>query len=286
MKHIVRGTAAWPSRLDHLATSPSELWIDGALPNLPAVMIAVVGSRKATVTGIAIAHQIARDLARAGLVVISGMARGIDAAAHRGCLAADGITVGVLGCGVDVPYPRDHEDLRANIPQRGALLSEFPPGTLPDTWHFPKRNRLIAALASAVVVVEGTERSGALSTARWAADLGRDILAVPGSIRSPQSRGTNLLIRDGARPYLDVRDVLETLGLPSAGLGEGTNSGEAAAEPHQRELLERLGPDPVHPDDLALALHVDAATVAILLSELEMGGLVATDAAGLVSRAA
>src|ERR1035437_1497688 len=146
-----------------------------------------------------------------GITVISGMARGIDAAAHLGALDGGGTTLAVLGCGIDVCYPREHHALRDRIAASGCVISEDAGDAPPDTWRFPRRNRLIAALAEAVIVVEGTARSGALSTARWGADLGREILAVPGSIRSPCSEGTNLLIRDGVRPFLCIGDLFEAV---------------------------------------------------------------------------
>ena len=183
----------------------------GALPPLDAPCVAVVGSRRATPGGLLSAREIAVDLAAAGVTVVSGMARGIDGAAHRGALHGAGRTVAVLGCGIELCYPGEHRQLRDQIVQGGCVVSEDGGFEPPVGWRFPRRNRLIAALAEAVVVVEATARSGALSTARWAADLGREVLAVPGSIRSPSSVGTNLLIRDGVRPYLGVADLFDAV---------------------------------------------------------------------------
>jgi len=198
-----------------------------------------VGSRRATFGGVEIAQSIGRDLAAAGIQVISGMALGIDAAAHAGALDAGGTTIAVLGCGIDICYPSRHADLRARIAAAGSVITEEPAGTPPLKYNFPKRNRIIAALAHAVVVVEATERSGALSTARWAADLGREVLAVPGSIRARQSSGTNLLIRDGARPFLCIADLFEAV----EELREAFPAGAPAATPHPgRGGLERFSP--------------------------------------------
>jgi DNA processing protein len=282
---------SWPAGLTHLEQPPERLWILGAgVPGSPAV--AVVGSRRATFAGLDIARAIGRELGDAGVQVISGMARGIDGAAHRGALEAGGSTVAVLGCGIDVCYPQQHRQLRDEIAARGCVISEEPPGTPPRKPNFPKRNRLIAALCSAVVVVEATPRSGALSTARWAADLGREVLAVPGSIRSPQSAGTNLLVRDGARPFLGINDLFEAVGglgsLDGAGRPDTTRGSLAArwrslAAPLQ-EILRRMGPDPVHPDAVGSALGLPAAVVAARLGALELAGAVMSLPGGLVAR--
>jgi len=280
--------ADWPDRLSHLARPPGGLWIWGAaVPRLPAV--AVVGSRRATPAGIDIARCLGRDLASLGIQVISGMALGIDAAAHRGALEAGGETVAVLGCGIDVCYPAAHGGLRSQIVATGCVLSEEERGSEPFKSQFPKRNRLIAALALAVVVVEATARSGALSTARWAADLGREVLAVPGSIRTPQSQGTNLLIRDGVRPYLGIADLLEATpelagALPGASGAEPWAAAGAGLAPPLEEILGRMGSAPVHPDDLGAALGLPASVLAARLGALELAGAVMSLPGGQVAR--
>lgn len=283
---LTRGAPGWPDRLEHLEQPPDRLWLRGTAEpgRLPAV--AIVGSRRATAGGITVARDLARALAESGVVIVSGFAIGIDAAAHRGALDGGGVTVAVLGCGLDQDYPPGHGELRRRVAAAGVLVTENPEGTHPEGWLFPRRNRLIAALAQAVVVVEATERSGALSTARWAVDLGRDVLAVPGSIRSPQSRGANLLIRDGARPVLEPGDVLEAIGVaveaPVRGRGRLPT---APADPDLRAVWSRLGSDPVHPDELAEACGLDAATLGARLGALEIGGAVVTERTGFVRRA-
>jgi len=287
-RFIEPGARGWPDRLSHLAQPPLGLWLWGAaVPRFPAV--AVVGSRRATPAGIDIARCLGRDLAAAGVQVVSGMARGIDAAAHRGALEAEGDTVAVLGCGIDVCYPRENAELRSRIIAAGCVISEEDRGAEPFKSQFPKRNRLIAALALAVVVVEATARSGALSTARWAADLGREVLAVPGSIRAPQSQGTNLLIRDGVRPLLDVRDVFEAtpelgraVALPAATGGAAATM--AGLAPPLEEILGRMGTAPVHPDDLGAALGLPASILAARLGALELAGAVMSLPGGQVAR--
>jgi len=285
---VAAGAPGWPERLAHLNEPPAGIWLWGAEPPLPPA-VAIVGSRRATVTGLAIARGLGRDLAEAGVQVISGMARGIDSAAHRGALEGGGTTVAVLGCGIEVCYPPEAARLRDDILARGCLISEEPPEAPPVPFNFPKRNRLIAALALAVVVVEATVRSGALSTARWAADLGRDVLAVPGSILSSRSDGTNRLIRDGARPLLGVDDLFEAVpelgGRPAAGASPKRNRRRVPRlSPELEALLRHLGPEPIHPDSLGAATGLPAASVASSLGALELAGAVMSLPGGLVSR--
>jgi DNA processing protein len=281
----------WPARLDHLESPPHGFWQLGTIgPMTPSV--AVVGSRRATFGGVDIAGSIGRDLGAAGIQVVSGMALGIDAAAHGGALDAGGSTVAVLGCGIDVCYPPRHAALRERIAGNGSLITEEPEGTPPFKHNFPKRNRIIAALVLAVVVVEATERSGALSTARWAADLGREVLAVPGSIRSRQSSGTNLLIRDGVRPFLGIADLLDAVPElrtaapedPLETAPEQAGSGLERFSPPLREILARMGTQPVHPDQVGVALGLSPALVASRLGALELAGAVMSLPGGLVAR--
>jgi len=281
----------WPERLGHLGSPPHGFWLMGAIaPHSPAV--AIVGSRRATFSGVDIARSIARDLGAAGIQVVSGMALGIDAAAHDGAIDGGGSTVAVLGCGIDICYPPRHAELRDRIVASGAVVSEEDAGTPPYKSNFPKRNRIIAALAEAVIVVEATERSGALSTARWAADLGRDVLAVPGSIRSRQSSGTNLLIRDGARPFLGIADLFDA--VPALRAAAGDRLPDTGAEPSSqrverfspalREILARMGTQPIHPDEVGVALGLSPSAVAARLGALELAGAVMSLPGGLVAR--
>jgi len=290
-RRIAPSSPGWPARLAHLEAAPQNLWLLGTID--PATQsVAIVGSRRATFSGVEIARSIGGELGAAGIQVISGMALGIDAAAHLGALEAGGSTVAVLGCGIDVCYPPRHAELRRQIIAGGSLVTEEPEGTPPFKHNFPKRNRIIAALASAVVVVEATERSGALSTARWAADLGREVLAVPGSIRSRQSRGTNLLIRDGVRPFLGIGDLLEAVpeirrAVPESALDTLRSQGGSRLErfsPPLREILARMGTQPVHPDQVGIALGLSPALVASRLGALELAGAVMSLPGGLVAR--
>jgi len=300
VRHVPRGHRDWPPQLEHLHLPPPALWITGPRPPAwPAV--AVVGARDATAGGLEIARRLGGDLAAAGIPVISGMALGIDAAAHRGALEAGGHTVAVLGCGIDVCYPSRHRDLRDRIAETGAVLTEEPPGTQPAGWRFPRRNRIIAALATAVVVVEAGQRSGALSTARHAADLGREIFAVPGSPLSDRSAGANELLRDGATPLLETADLaavpalqpavdaararfrLTCFGLTAA-FGGDRPGPVGALTPELAAVLRAVGHHPLHPDTLAETLQITPQQLATRLAELELAGLLRTVEGGLVTR--
>lgn len=254
-------------------------------PSAPAVAVpvavAIVGTRAASPYGLRIARRLAEDLARAGVVVVSGLARGIDGAAHAGALAGGGFTIGVLGSGVDVVYPPEHHALSGEIAAHGALVSEHPPGTPPHPGHFPRRNRIVAALCAAVVVVEAPLESGALVTARLAADLGRDVLAVPGPVDRGGHAGCHRLLRDGATLVETADDVLESLGLldPRA-------RARGAAGPASDALPSPAGPagvvwgaldldDARDADDLARRTGLSPDAVARALTMLELEGRVA-----------
>ena len=205
------GSARYPAGLNDLEVPP-PIHVLGPLREVPSV--AVVGTRRCTRYGLDIATTFGAAIAGTGWAVVSGLARGIDAAAHRGCIETGGYAIAVMGCGPDVCYPRENRDLYDDIlDQNGAVISEYPPGTPPDRWRFPARNRLIAAISRAVIVVEAGVTGGALITARLAAELGRPVFAVPGDVDREASKGCNLLIRDGAFPVLGTRDLLEELGL-------------------------------------------------------------------------
>jgi DNA processing protein len=208
---IAWADAAYPAQLREIPDPPIVLWVRGDAKLLPQPSVAIVGSRDATPSGVAAARLLGRGLAEAGLLIVSGLARGIDGAAHRGALEGGGGTVGVLGCGADVTYPREHEKLYAEIAERGALVTELPPGMPPLPNHFPLRNRIISGLSLAVIVIEASEKSGSLITAKAALDQGRDVLVVPGGIASGRYRGSHALIKDGAPLVETVEDVLREL---------------------------------------------------------------------------
>jgi DNA processing protein len=209
--------AAYPAALTAIVDPPPVLWTRGGTDVLSAPSVAIVGSRAASPYGLAVAEQLAADLAASGLVIVSGLARGVDSAAHRGALSAGGLTVAVLGSGADVIYPAEHRALATAIDASGAVVSELVPGTGPQPWFFPLRNRIISGLSRAVVVIEASEKSGSLITARCALDQGRDVLAVPGNVLTGRSRGAHALLKDGAKIVECADDILEELGMAPAG---------------------------------------------------------------------
>jgi DNA processing protein len=266
LRFVARSDAAFPSALRAIFDAPAGLFLRGAAPAelLDQPAVAVVGARACSPYGAQVARMLGRELAAAGLVVVSGLARGIDGEAHRGALEAGGPTVAVLGCGIDRDYPAAHAELARRIAATGLVVSEYAPGVEPAPWRFPARNRIIAGLAAATVVVEARERSGALITADLSLEEGREVFAVPGEITSALSAGTNALLRLGATALTCPGDVLESFGIePKAAV-------ELDAE--TRRVLDLL---PASADELVRALGLDAGAVAALLTELELAGLVA-----------
>jgi DNA processing protein len=276
VRWLARSDRAFPAALRSIFDPPPGLFLRGGGPvevlDRPAVSI--VGARACSAYGSHVSHTFGCELASAGLVVVSGMARGVDGEAHRGALEAGGITVAVLGCGVDRDYPAAHAELARRICAGGLVVSEYPPGVEPAPWRFPARNRIVAGLAQATVVVEARERSGALITADLALEEGREVFAVPGEITSALSAGTNALLRLGATAATSAADVLEAFGLtppepapPDLGSSAGT-------------VLARLRDGPSSADELVRALALDAGTVTAALAELELHGL-ATACSGI-----
>ena len=271
VRTVRRGRPGYPPQLAVLHDPPPQVHVRGEadVDVLAAPAVAIVGARSCSAYGAQVARTLARDLASAGLVVVSGLARGIDGEAHRGALAAGGTTVAVLGCGIDRDYPARHAELAGRIRATGLVVSEYEPGVEPAPWRFPARNRIVAGLALATIVVEARERSGALITADFALELGREVFAVPGEITSALSAGSNRLIRQGATPFLEVEDVLSALGLePPA-----SRRAAASVSPAAWAVLERLLDAPAALDELVRACGRAAGEVAAALVELELGGL-------------
>jgi DNA processing protein len=257
-----------------LPDPPPLLFSRGDEQLLSSRSVAVVGSRKATPAGRRVAEEIARLLSREGVPVVSGMALGIDGAAHRGALNGRGGTLAVLGSGLDVAHPPSHRALLRQVRKEGLLVSEFLPWEAPRPFHFPKRNRIIAALAHAVIVVEAGERSGALITVDHALDLGREILCVPGSVETPQSRGSNALLRDGARVLTHPEAVLEELAglLPGAEASGSPGPADPALPPELRELWSVLSSEPMSLELLARQAKVSPGEALAGLTTLELEG--------------
>lgn len=263
----------YPERLRVIDYPPAVLFVKGNLLAVQTWSVAVVGTRRPTYYGAQVARTLSRDLAASGVTVVSGLAVGIDTEAHLGALDAGGWTVAVLGSGLDQVYPPKNEALARRIAESGALVSEFPPGTPPAPQNFPIRNRIISGLSLGVVVVEAGENSGALITAGYAADQGREVFAVPGPITSPQSRGTNRLIQDGAGLVTGADDVLEALKL--ARLNQQLELRQAAPETELELILVKLlDHTPTHIDDLVRQAERPAGEVGATLALLELKGLV------------
>ena len=269
VRWLARSDGEFPPLLRAIHDPPAGLFVRGVAPIelLRGPTVAVVGARACSPYGAQVARMLGRELAAAGLVVVSGLARGIDGEAHRGALESGGSTVAVLGCGIDRDYPAAHAELAAQIRARGATVSEYAPGVEPAPWRFPARNRIIAGLSAATVVVEARERSGALITADLALEEGREVFAVPGEITSALSRGTNDLLRLGATPLTGADDVLELFGLSRV----EAESVELSATADL--VLTRLRDAPASADELAGVTSLDAGTLASALTELELAGL-------------
>ena len=267
----------FPPALLASADPPPALWVRGDVPGGERPAVAVVGTRGASAYGTRIAHRLGEDLARAGVVVVSGLARGIDAAAHAGALAGGGPTVGVLGNGVDLVYPPEHTGLTAEVVANGAILSEHPPGTPPLQGHFLRRNRIVATLSRVTVVVEAGLRSGALATARNALEAGRDVMAVPGLVDRGSHAGCHLLLRQGAALCEGVGDVLRVLGGErlAAGAGAAAPAGPPPAAGPQLVVWNALDGDEVlDADALARLTGLSADEVAAAITSLELDGRV------------
>jgi DNA processing protein len=269
-RFLGRSALDFPPLLRELHDPPPGLFLRGPAETslLSRSAVAIVGARACSSYGAQVARLLGDELAAAGLVVVSGLARGVDGEAHRGALDAGGTTVAVLGCGIDRDYPAAHAQLAARIGQSGLVVSEYAPGVEPAPWRFPARNRIIAGLAAATVIVEARERSGALITADFALEAGREVFAVPGEITAALSEGTNALLRLGGTPLTRTDDVLEALGITRPQTESPEVGGNAAA------VLAAVVEQPMGADELGRATGLDAAAVATALAELGLAGVV------------
>ena len=267
----------YPPLLRTIADPPPVLWVRGAAGVLTRPAVAIVGSRAATPYALEVARRLGGELADRGLLVVSGLARGADGAAHRGCLAAGGATVGVLGSGPDIIYPPEHRELAASLCRDGALVSELGPGAPPLPEHFPLRNRLISGISLAVVVVEANEKSGSLITARYALEQGRDVMAVPGSVLGGRNRGSHALLKDGAKVVESADDILEELGWPGL---RGTP--EISSKPLKTDpLLTNLTPGETYDlGEMSATLGLAGSKLLPRLTEWEMRGQLVRVAGG------
>lgn len=274
VRRIRRRDAGYPGLLAAIHDPPPRLFLrgEGAPELLDRPAVAVVGARACSAYGRSVARMLGREFAAAGLVVVSGMARGVDSEAHRGALEVDGATVSVLGCGIDRDYPAAHTELARRICARGLVVSEYEPGVEPAPWRFPARNRIIAGLCRATVVVEARDRSGALITADFALEEGREVLAVPGEITSALSAGTNALLRIGATPVTRAADVLELYGLEPT-----QRQPDAKLSEDARRVLGLLRDGPRTVDEVVRTTGLSPAVGTAALTELELSGSATTE---------
>ena len=268
----------YPSLLRQIADPPPVIYISGKKETLQDEAVAIVGSRAATVYGRRTAYSLAENLARFSVGVVSGLALGIDAEAHTGSLAAGGTTVAVLGCGLDVIYPRQNSDLYRKISERGVIVSEYPLGTRPEGFRFPARNRIIAGLSQGVVVVEAARKSGSLITAQLALDYGRDVFAVPGQVDSHKSAGAHWLLQQGAKLVLRAEDIVEELPGRTLDCEDSVHTGRRTKapilDPDAEQLLKHIEPYPITRDQLMHQSGLSAARMSELLLFLELDELI------------
>lgn len=270
---VTRRDSAYPRLLAEIYDPPPVLYVKGELAPADDLAVAIVGTRGASSYGRMAAEHLASGVAQAGVTVVSGLALGVDAAAHRGALEARGRTIAVLANGLDRVYPAQNARLADQIAQHGALVTEFPLGIKPDAVNFPRRNRIISGLTRGTLVVEAGDQSGALITAAFAAEQGREVFAVPGSIFSPKSMGTNNLIRDGATPVVSPEDILAELGA-GRGPRQLTVADIVPLDETERSLLEVLGTEPLHIDEIAREVSLPMSLVSAALAMMELKGAV------------
>lgn len=265
----------YPANLRQIHDPPVVLYVRGDLRESDRFSVGIVGSRRASIYGKSMAERISKDLANRGICIASGGARGVDAAAHKGALSAGGRTIAVLGCGIDVVYPSEHQELFARVVESGAVVSEFPPGTKPEGWRFPARNRIISGLSKAVLVIQAPVDSGALITARFAAEQGRDVYALPGNVDDIRNEGCHKLIRDGAVLIESAEHILQELGIDSdeAPKSQLSFAFDALSEV-ERKLVEILSLQPKHVDQVIQESSLSAPQVTGTLTMLEMKGIV------------
>jgi len=265
--------AGYPRRLKEIDQPPPVLYVRGELLPEDEWAVAIVGTRRVTAYGRQVAEEVATALAHSGVTIVSGLARGVDSISHQAAVNAGGRTLAVLGNGVDQVYPPENRRLADQIMQHGALVSDYPLGTQPDGINFPPRNRIISGLSIAVIIVEAGITSGALITATFAAEQGRDVFAVPGNINAPQSQGTNRLIRDGAQPLLSPQDVLETLNLTMVTEHRAVQMA-LPADPVEARLFKLLSHEPMHVDEIRTQADMPIETVSATLAMMELKGMV------------
>lgn len=267
--------AGYPSALKQIYDPPRVIYLRGNAEVLQRPMIAVVGARKATYYGLVVAEKLARGLTEAGLCIVSGMARGIDTAAHKGALSVFKPTVAVLGCGVDIVYPRENKKIMTDIIEKGVIISEFPPGTSPAAGNFPQRNRIISGLSKGVIVIEAAEKSGSLITADFALEQGREVFAVPGLITNRLNRGAHRLLKQGAKLVEEINDILDELGVDfvSDNMFQENNSVENLT-PKEKKVYNIISDEPLNTDSIIDHTGFNSPDVLSILLRMEIKGLI------------
>jgi len=263
----------YPSRLKEIYDHPPVLYLRGSLLPEDEWCLSVVGTRRATVYGRQVTEEIVTDLARNKITIVSGLAKGIDTVAHHSALEAGGRTLAVFGCGLDIVYPSENAELARRIMQQGAIISEYPLGTKPKPEHFPRRNRIMSGLSLGVLVIEAGDTSGAMITAHLALEQNREVFAIPGSILSPSSQGTNHLIQEGAKLVTDYTDILEELNLTVVAQ-QAEMKGLIPPSDTESLLMKQLGAEPTHIDEVCRSSGLPVATVSSTLAMMELKGLV------------
>jgi len=274
MAYISRNNERFPVLLSQIPDPPLGIFFMGTLPADDIVKVAIIGSRKCSEYGLLTARLLAKPLAEAGVVVVSGMARGVDSMAHRGALQGGGLTIAVLGCGADICYPPENRELRAEILQKGCIISEYAPGVQPTPAFFPARNRIISGLSLGVVVTEAGLKSGTLITVDQAQEQGRDVMAVPGNISSKLSQGTNQLIRDGAYAVSDHQDIIGMLGITvkTESMAEKTKNVQTSLAPDEKQVYDKLSLEPISMEALAETTEIEIAKLHLICTKLELRG--------------
>ncbi|MCL2839450.1 MAG: DNA-processing protein DprA [Defluviitaleaceae bacterium] len=274
MAYFSRNNPRYPALLKTITDAPLGIFCMGTLPADNTHKVAIIGSRKCSEYGLIAARILAEPLAKAGIVIVSGMARGVDSMAHWGALKHGGKTIAVLGCGADICYPSENRTLRHEIMQKGCIISEYPPGTKPQPAFFPARNRIISGLSEGVIVAEASKRSGTLITVDQAIEQGREVLAVPGNISSKLSEGTNQLIRDGAHPVSNAEDVLYALGISPKEIKQNTTETKSHLAPDEKQVYDSLDFVPKSFDILAESTNLESGRLHFICTSLEIKGLI------------
>lgn len=264
----------YPFSLKNINNPPKVIYYRGKVPKNEGIKIAIVGSRKCTDYGKKVALYFANELSKLGVTIVSGMARGIDTAAHRGTLKEKGNTIAVLGCGINICYPKENINVMNEIIEKGTIISEYPINTTPSAGLFPLRNRIISGLSDGVLIVEAASKSGSLITADYALEQGRDVFAIPGRVFDKYSKGTNRLIKLGAKPIIDIQDILEEYNITINNKKENKQNIEEILEENEKMVYSCISFDPIYIDNICRKINIDIRELLLILTKLEFKGII------------